>query len=77
MMNRFKPYKSQVDEYYESIPDGRCKPCKYGRVVTGVDGFMMLGCHCEPYRGKWVAEIKDCPIGMKSEKVERVSEQNE
>ena len=66
-MNRFKPYRTKIDEYYDIIPNGRCKPCEYGRVVVATGQFMFLGCYCEPYRGKWVAEIKNCPIGRKGE----------
>lgn len=53
-------YKEK-SEFYNSIPDGRCKPCDYGKVVVANGGFAFLGCFCEPYKGKWVAEIKDCP----------------
>lgn len=49
------------EEFYKSIPSGRCKPCKYGKVVVANGQFMFLGCYCKPYKGKSVAEIKDCP----------------
>lgn len=47
--------------FYDSIPSGRCKGCPYADVVRGTDGFIFLGCRHAPYRGKWVAEIKECP----------------
>ena len=40
--------------------DGRCKGCEHCRVVSA-QGWNFLGCYCKPYKGKWVAEIKDCP----------------
>ena len=50
------------ERYYESLPKGRCKPCEHAYVVgTQNSGFMFLGCYHKPYKGKWVAEIKDCP----------------
>ena len=39
----------------------RCNGCKDCRKVTAADGFTFLGCFHNPFRGKWVAEIKDCP----------------
>lgn len=40
--------------------NGRCKGCEYCKPLNGGDwGFW--GCYHEPYRGKWVCEIKDCP----------------
>lgn len=38
----------------------RCEGCKYCRVTDG-DGWDFYGCYHEPYKGKWVAEIKLCP----------------
>jgi hypothetical protein len=52
---------SEAKTFRDSIPDGRCKNCQYADVVRGTDGFMFLGCYHRPYRGKWVAEIKECP----------------
>ena len=51
----------KIDEFYASIPRGRCKPCDFSKVIVCNDGFMFLGCTHPPYHGKWVAEIKDCP----------------
>ena len=52
---------SEAKAFYDRIPPGRCKGCKYVDVVRGTGGFMFLGCRHEPYKGKWVAEIKSCP----------------
>ena len=49
-------------EFYESIPNGRCKPCRYGKVVFAENNYMFIGCYCKPFSGKRVAEIKDCPL---------------
>lgn len=43
-------------------PNGRCNPCKYAKVVVATGQWSFLGCHCDPYMGKWVAEIKECPL---------------
>jgi hypothetical protein len=56
-----KQMDSEAKTFRDSIPDGRCKNCQYADVVRGTDGFMFLGCYHRPYRGKWVAEIKECP----------------
>ena len=39
---------------------GRCYMCEFGRMISdGAWGFP--ACYHPPYKGKWVAEIKDCP----------------
>lgn len=53
---------NEVEEFFKKIKDGRCANCEYARVVSG-GGWSFLGCYRKPYKGKWVAEIKDCPIG--------------
>ncbi len=45
----------------KDFPLGRCNPCEYAKVVIATGQWSFLGCYCNPYRGKWVAEIKDCP----------------
>lgn len=40
---------------------GRCEKCEYARVLGATGGWSFVGCRHEPYRDKWVAEIKDCP----------------
>lgn len=48
-------------EYLEKHNGGRCEHCEYIHPVSANGGFTFLGCYCEPYHGKWVAEIEDCP----------------
>lgn len=43
------------------LDHGRCNPCKYAKPVVATGQWTFLGCFCPPYRGKWVAEIKECP----------------
>ena len=51
-----------IDRFYISLPKGRCNPCQYARHVFAQDGFAFLGCYKEPYHGKLVSEIMDCPL---------------
>lgn len=45
----------------------RCANCDSCRVVySAPDGWQFRGCYHEPYRGKWVAEIMDCPKEKKN-----------
>lgn len=42
--------------------DGRCKGCQFARSINSTPGgWEFVGCTHEPYQGKWVAEIKECP----------------
>ncbi len=52
---------SWLDDFYKNLPDGRCKGCEYAKAVIANGQFGFLGCYHELYKGKWVAEIKDCP----------------
>lgn len=61
-----------IDEFYKDLPNGRCNPCKYAKVVVSDNQFLFLGCCYGEYNGKWVAEIKNCPNGQK----EKVKEQS-
>ena len=45
----------------------RCCGCKYKRPVHASGDFFFNGCYHRPYKGKWVANIKDCPKEMESE----------
>ena len=54
-----------IEKFYESLPKGRCNPCKYARAVVASGEYIFLGCHHKPYKGKNVAEIKDCPKGKR------------
>ena len=46
---------------FKKVRKERCDGCKYCKTVHANGGFSFYGCHHKPYRGKWVAEIKDCP----------------
>ena len=50
-----------INDFYNSILDGRCKGCEYARSVVATEQWMFLGCYHKPYCGKRVAEIKECP----------------
>lgn len=40
----------------------KCETCGKARVVyDGTGGWSFIGCYHNPYNGKWVVEIKDCP----------------
>ena len=39
-----------------------CASCKHSRIVTANGNFKFRGCYCKPYKGKWVKEIKECPL---------------
>ena len=46
---------------------GRCLECKSAKIVRALGGWSFVGCYHQPYRGKWTAEIKDCPKGNEHE----------
>ena len=50
------------------VKTGRCDGCKYCKAVYANGGWSFLGCYCKPYRGKWVSEIKDCPLKERESK---------
>lgn len=39
-----------------------CKFCNNCKEVRANGGFVFFGCYHKPYKGKWIAEIKDCPL---------------
>ena len=47
---------------YEKVAKERCDGCCYCRTVYANGCWSFLGCYHEPYHGKWVGEIRDCPI---------------
>lgn len=54
-------YMTEINKFYERLKDGRCKGCDKSRCVPATGGYLFLGCFHEPYKGKSVTEIKDCP----------------
>ena len=41
--------------------------CEYARMITANGGWSFYGCTHEPFRGKWIAEINECPLGKTPE----------
>ena len=39
-----------------------CEQCTYSFDIHIDASGKYLGCGCSPYKGKWVAEIKTCPL---------------
>lgn len=54
---------NEIDDFYNHLPEGRCKGCKFAKAVTANDQWIFLGCYHEPYKGKITSKIKDCPKG--------------
>jgi hypothetical protein len=44
------------------------KECRYCHGVKAQDGWRFKGCFCPPLKGKFLAEVKECPL--KAQKVE-------
>lgn len=41
----------------------KCFNCKYAHPVPRQgQTFLFLDCYCEPFKGKWVEEISQCPL---------------
>jgi|LSQX01.3.fsa_nt_gb hypothetical protein len=51
---------------WEKYNKGRCYKCEYAKEITASSDFVFLGCVHEPYLGKPLTSIKDCPMGKKS-----------
>ncbi len=54
----------------DKIIKQRCEGCRYRRKVYANGGYNFNGCCHNPYKGKWVAEIKDCPMENSENKKE-------
>lgn len=59
MSNGFFKYSNQSSE--------RCDGCRDCQIVYANGGWSFYGCYYEPYHGKWIAEIQNCPKGKKEE----------
>lgn len=46
---------------YTNQPRGRCDGCRDCCIVYANGGWSFYCCYHNPYHGKWVAEIKNCP----------------
>lgn len=48
---------------------GKCK-CVHACIIVCNDGFEFIGCRHEPYKGRWITELRKCPkIRKKGAKV--------
>ena len=47
---------------YEKVAKERCEGCRHCRTVYANGGWSFRGCYHEPFHGKWVNEIRNCPI---------------
>lgn len=45
-----------------------CIGCEHCRYIKAQDGWGFHGCFCEPYKGKYVTQIENCPKNEKTEK---------
>lgn len=57
-------WKEQNKKSYRNSQ--RCRKCEYARTIY-MDIGKFKGCIHEPYKGKWTAEIDECPIGRKKD----------
>lgn len=55
---------------YDNQSKGRCDGCWDCRTVYANGGWSFRGCYHKPYHGKWVCEIRDCPIHHEAEEGE-------
>ena len=39
----------------------QCEFCEFAKWIDKWGDKKVLGCKHEPYQGKWIAEIKECP----------------
>lgn len=40
----------------------RCEGCEFATKISAkMDNWSFIGCMHEPYKGKWIVEIEDCP----------------
>lgn len=40
----------------------RCEGCEFAkRISAQMSNWSFIGCTHEPYKGKWIVEIEDCP----------------
>ncbi len=47
--------------------DKRCRGCEYVRDIRANGDWWFKGCKHEPYRGKWIVEIANCPKERKTD----------
>lgn len=45
-----------------------CLNCYFCKIVHATGGWRFSGCYANPYKGKWTAEIKACPLTLEEMK---------
>lgn len=50
-----------LEDKFRKVRKERCDGRKNCKLVHCNGGFSFYGCYNNPYHGKWVGEIKDCP----------------
>ena len=45
----------------KAIERSKCFKCEYHRKIEAGMNFIFIGCTYPPYRGKWIAELTECP----------------
>ena len=48
-------------------PQNNDRECDHCHGVNAQDGWRFRGCFCPPNRGKYVADVKECPLGHRKE----------
>lgn len=48
-------------------PHNNNKECEYCKGITAQDGWRFRGCFFPPNKGKYVADVKECPLGHRKE----------
>lgn len=49
-----------MDEFFDNKhPNERCEGCTFCKRIYANGQWSFFGCHYPPYKGKWVATIKD------------------
>ncbi len=56
----------------KKMTNEECKSCEYCCSAYAQDGYKFLTCKFPPYKGKWIAEISDCPKLLKGVQMERI-----
>ena len=54
---------SSLPEFFSDsdLPKERCEGCEFCKRVHANGNWSFFGCYHQPYRGKWVAQIENCP----------------
>lgn len=52
-----------MEEFFDDkhLKKGRCDGCEFCKQIYANGGWGFFACYHQPYQGKWVVTIKDCP----------------